>query len=127
MEKANKYCDKFGGALQASDVQAVDALAEALTALEFVREVGGGDGGAAVGAGGGGGAGDEDAEVAIMGEETRIKLHSFEIVSLINLNPTTAAAAKSLIPSLEKLADEEIENEILKLLKRASARYTGVE
>lgn len=60
-------------------------------------------------------------------QETRIKLASYEIVALINLNPSSAAAAKSLIPSLDKLTDSEIENDILKLLKRSSTRYVGLE
>jgi len=60
-------------------------------------------------------------------QETRIKLAFYEIIALINLNPATASAAKSLIPTLDKLTDTEIENDILKLLKRSSTRYVGLE
>jgi hypothetical protein len=103
-EKAAKYCEKFGGALQTSGAQAIDELSEGLSALEFVRP----------------GAVEE-------AEDKRLKLEPYEIVALINLNPNSAAAAKSLIPSLEKLTDDEVDNDILRLLRRASARYTGLE
>ena len=46
--------------------------------------------------------------------DKRLKLEPYEIVALINLNPNSAAAAKSLIPSLEKLTDDEVDNDILR-------------
>lgn len=101
-EKSLKYTQKFGGALQTQQPEAIDELFEGLGALEFLRET-------------------DDGDVK------RLKLQSYEIVALTNLNPSTAAAAKSLIPSLEKLTDEELESEVLKLLRRSSARYTGLE
>ncbi len=103
-EKAGAYCEKFGGALRMSGPEAIDELSGGLSALEFPR-----------------------AEMDEDGQEKRLKLASYEIVALINLNPGTASAAKSLIPSLEKLTDEEIENDIIRLLRRSSARYTGYE
>jgi hypothetical protein len=45
-------------------------------------------------------------------------------VSLANLNPGTVAAARSLIPSLAPYSDEEV-GEMLSVLRRASAKYTG--
>ncbi len=93
-----------------SGPQAIDELLQGLAALEFSRVEEGGEG-----------------DSSSAAEEKRIKLEPYEICALINLNPSTVAAAKSLIPSLERLTDEEVEHEVLKLLRRSSARYTGLE
>lgn len=51
---------------------------------------------------------------------------ALQIVSLANLNPGTVAAARSLIPSLAPYSDEEV-GEMLAVLRRASAKYTGLD
>jgi len=49
------------------------------------------------------------------------RLVEYEKVALANLNPGTVAAAKSLVPSLERLLDGEVELALV-VLRRASAR-----
>ncbi len=99
-EKSLEYSKRFGGAVQTEDVTAIDELFHALQNIDFVR------------------ARDD-------GGEDRLKLHGYEIVALVNLNPGSTAAAKGLVPSLERLTDEELD-EVLKLLRRSSARFTGL-
>ncbi len=60
------------------------------------------------------------------GSEVRVALHKYEGVALINLNPPTNAAAKSLIPSLERFTDEELE-QLLKTLRNAAAAQARME
>lgn len=97
-ESALLYAKKFKGAVQIQDPAAIDEVFASLTALEFPR-------------------------VKDDGSEERLRLHQFELTALTNLNPGTVAAAKSLVPSLEKFQDDEVE-EMLKLLRRASAKYS---
>lgn len=132
-EQASEYAARFAGAVDLTDVAAVDELFTALTNLEFVRETTADDGTVSV---------------------TKQKLHSYQvrsapglliagsayagclllsplsavapvlalqIVALSNLNPPSVEVARSLIPSLEVLSDDEI-GEALAILRRASAR-----
>jgi len=76
------------------------------------------------GGGGGGGLGaDEDEEDdGAAGEPERVhELHSYEVVALTNLNPQDVNVAKSLVPSLEKFRDEDIEQAVA-ILRKAAAK-----
>ena len=78
------------------------------------------------GGGGGGGMGvdeeDEDEAEAAAAAEPHHALHSYEVVALVNLNPPTVAVAKSLVPSLEKFRDEDLEQAVAVLRKSAAKR-----
>lgn len=96
-DQALQYAKKFKGAVKIQDPTAIDEILASLSALEFPRT-------------------QDD------GSENRLRLHQYELTALTNLNPGTVTAAKSLIPSLDKFQDEEVE-EMLKILRRASAKY----
>jgi len=100
--KAKTYASAFGGAVELTDVAAIDELYTSLRSLEFVRE-------------------SLDAE---SGEPvvTKVKLHEYQLVALSNLNPSSIAAARCLIPSLDSFSDDEL-SECLTLLRRASAKH----
>jgi hypothetical protein len=95
-EKSLAYATQFSGAVPASDAASIDALFEALHAMELVTSVT-----------------DE-------GVEIKEPLHGYESVALANLFPSSVAAAKSLIPSLQRFADEALE-EALKILRAAGS------
>lgn len=84
-----------------SGTTAFDDLFKSLTSTEFVKQT-------------------ED------GREERVVLHTYEGVAIINLNPATPAAAKSLIPSLERFSDDEIET-LLKVTRAAAANQARME
>jgi hypothetical protein len=96
-ESALAYAMRFRGAVQINDPAAIDEVIASLGALQFSRPLD--DGGV-----------------------EQLRMHLYEQVALTNLNPATVAAAKSLIPSLEKFSDDEVE-EALKVLRRASSKY----
>lgn len=98
--KAAEYATKFGGIVEASEFALVDEVYAQLSSMQFQRP--------------------GEAE----GTVTNISIHQYEMVALANLNPASVAAARSVIPSLERFADAEIE-EMLALLRRASAKYSA--
>ena len=96
--KAREYATRFVGAVEVTDVAAIDELFTALRALEWARE--GSTAGAAA---------------------PPARLHDYQILAFSNLNPGSVAAARALIPKLEPFSDEEIA-EVLTLLRRTAAR-----
>lgn len=106
--KARAYAGRFIGAVDISDVAAIDELFHALRALEFPRE-------------GGGAGGDEEEAGGEPVQPHTVKLHEYQILAISNLNPPSVAAARALIPKLDGFSDDEI-NEILTTLRRSSAR-----
>ena len=115
-ERARDFAGRFGGAMQALDVEKQDRVLTLLSELRFaVPKKAGAGGGAGAGAGagafmdedglGGGGAfGGAEAE-----EFEERGLHMYEVTALLNLNPASVAAAKALVPSLENIRDEDFE------------------
>lgn len=95
-EKSLAYATQFSGAVPVSDAATIDSLFDALHALELVTSVT-----------------DE-------GVEIKEPLHEYESIALANLFPSSVAAAKSLIPSLQRFADEALE-EALKILRAAGS------
>lgn len=96
--KAREYATRFVGAVEVTDVAAIDELFSSLRALEWARE------GSAAGA-----------------AAPPARLHEYQILAFSNLNPGSVAAARALIPKLEPFSDEEIA-EVLTLLRRTAAR-----
>jgi hypothetical protein len=103
--KARDYARKFSGAFASSgstfaplpSAALVDELNVSLSHLEFVRET-------------------SDGEIV------KHRLHDYQIVALINLNPVSRDVATAVIPSLAAFTEEEMED-ILRILKRASAKH----
>jgi hypothetical protein len=113
-ERARDFAGRFGGAMQALDVEKQDRVLTLLSELRFnVPKKAGGGAGAGAGAGGfmdddglGGGGGFGGAESEELEERS---LHMYEVTALLNLNPASVAAAKALVPSLENIRDEDFE------------------
>ena len=136
-ERAREYAGRFGGALSKCPAHSIDELTDALIQLRLAltpeaiakenaaarAKRGGGGGG-----GGGGGDGAFEEEGAEEADEDEAAwqrpLHSFEVVALTNLSPPTVAAAKSLVPSLEKFRDDDVEMAVA-LLRKSAARAGG--
>lgn len=92
------YAGDFSGAVDAKDRTAVDDLYNTLHSLEYVHT-----------------SVDDPSNI------TKMKLHPFQLASLMNLNPPNVLAARSLCPSLSSFSDDEIED-ILTTLRRSTAR-----
>lgn len=99
MDSALEYARRFKGAVQVDTPAVIDEVFASLSALEFQR--------------------DETEGGPPPPDPPR--LVEYEKVALANLNPGTVAAAKSLVPSLERLLDSEVETALV-VLRRASAR-----
>jgi hypothetical protein len=130
--------DAVSSKLQALRVRLTEEEAR-LARIAARRARAGAGAGAAGGGGGGGGFGggfdafsgfggsgmgadeDEDADEAGAEAEQTFELHSYEVVALTNLNPPNVAVAKSLVPSLERYRDDDLE-EAVAILMRASAQ-----
>ena len=95
-EKALQHATRFCGAVGTKDFNAIDALQESLMTTELLTTI------------------------ADDGTELKDRLAQYEVVVLMNLNPSSVSAAKSLIPSLNRFADDAIE-EVVKILRAASA------
>ena len=100
-EKSLAYTTRFCGAAPVSSAGGIDTLFSSLHAAELVTSV------------------TDD------GMEVKERLHEYECVALSNLFPSTVTAAKGLIPSLQRFADEALE-EAIKLLRAAGAAADGV-
>jgi RNA polymerase Rpb4 len=96
--KALAYAKANTGAIKSNDPHLIDDLFFALRALSFERSVNVDD-----------------------SSKKLIKLHEYEVTSLVNLSPSSISAARSLIPSLERFTDDEV-NEILTTLRRSTAK-----
>lgn len=108
------------GAVQILDPADIDAVFTKLKSFAFERADDGGAGGDGDDDGGGGRV---DRAAPVVRE---LRLRQYQVVALANLNPSTVAAARSLIPSLAPFTDEEL-GEMLAVLRGASAKYGGVE
>lgn len=93
---ALEYAQTFGGVVAGASPAAVDDLIFNLRNVQFDHEDG-------------------------AGGITKVALHEYEVVALCNLNPAGTAAAKALLPSLERFAEDEV-GEILTLLRKAHTR-----
>ena len=125
-ERTLAYATRFPGAVPAPTLEAEDALLDKLAHMELALQGGGGGmGGGDEGGGGGGGGGGEGEGEGAGGGEARQALHHFEVVALMNLNPDSVAAARNLLPSLERFSNEALEDVVAALRKSVASSGFG--
>ena len=96
--KALAYAKANTGAIKSNDPHLIDDLFFALRALSFERTVDG----------------DES-------NRKIIRLHEYEVASLVNLSPSSVSAAQSLIPSLQRFSEDEL-TLVLATLRKSTAK-----
>eukprot|EP01138_Halocafeteria_seosinensis_P007450 gb/GECG01007615.1/.p1 GENE.gb/GECG01007615.1/~~gb/GECG01007615.1/.p1 ORF type:complete len:186 (+),score=44.68 gb/GECG01007615.1/:1-558(+) len=99
-QQSLEYCRRFGGNAEMRTADSTDELRNSLQSLEFRRT-------------------DNEGR-----EERKEGLHPYELASLCNLNPGSVEEAKSLIPSLERFTDEDVQAAV-EVLKKVASRTIG--
>ena len=119
-ERTLAYVARFPGAIPAPTLEAEDALLDKLAHAELALQ-GGGGGGMGEGEKGGAAEGGAGGEGGVAGGEARQALHHFEVGALMNLNPDSVAAARNLLPSLERFSTEALEEVVAALRKSVAS------
>jgi hypothetical protein len=123
-ERTFAYVSRFPGAIPSPTLESEGALLDKLAHAELALQGGGGGGMGGGEEGGDEGGGGGEGEGA-GGDETRQALHQFEVVALMNLNPDSVAAARNLLPSLERFSNEALEEVVAALRKSVASSGFG--